>query len=269
MRQALSRWWNSVRHPNPFPWYDSEWLHSYVRTKRYLVRRRPELIQAFEEKLAPLRTDPAFKTLRLPRLLDEQTLREARELIQHGLSRWKSDHEWEDFGRYVVHDHPFFVDLQRQLTPRMAEWVGEEVEPRYCFLSLYRDLGQCPVHMDSPTAKWTLDICINQSSPWPLYVGPTQPWPEQFRWGREKKWEQRIKQVHPFEPVTLEPGDGAIFSGSAQWHYREAIPNLDKNPHCDLVFLHYVPKGYGQISNPGSWAETFGEPRLKKLTPFL
>lgn len=53
----------------------------------------------------------------------------------------------------------------------MSEAADEAVEAGYnAFLSLYDRLGVCPVHLDSPEAKWTLDLYIDQSVCWPIQV---------------------------------------------------------------------------------------------------
>jgi hypothetical protein len=59
--------------------------------------------------------------------------------------------------------------MQRELVARVSDLVGEEVEPSYNFLSLYTRMGIFEPHLDAPSAKWTLDICIDQSEPWPIY----------------------------------------------------------------------------------------------------
>jgi hypothetical protein len=82
-------------------------------------------------------------------------------------------HEARTFGRFVVHDHPYFTELQQHIVPLVSAAVGEPVEAAYNFLSLYGGLGVCPPHMDSPEAKWTLDLCLNQSAPWP--ASPSSP----------------------------------------------------------------------------------------------
>ena len=53
--------------------------------------------------------------------------------------------------------------------------VGEAVEASYNFLSLYAGAASCAVHMDAPSAKWTLDICIDQSRLWTIEVSDVVP----------------------------------------------------------------------------------------------
>ena len=95
------------------------------------------------------------------------------------------------FGRQVVHDHSELSKIQRTLTETVSSLVGEAVEPCYYFLSLYNNLGVCKVHMDAPLAKWTLDICIEQSAPWPIQFSQWVPWPEQFEQTQDD-WRSQI-----------------------------------------------------------------------------
>ncbi len=39
-------------------------------------------------------------------------------------------------------------------------------------------------HMDAPDAMWTLDICLEQSEPWPISFSQPVDWPENFQVGR-------------------------------------------------------------------------------------
>ncbi len=171
------------------------------------------------------------------------------------------------FGRFVVHNHPYFTELQRRTVPLMSEVAGEEVEASYNFLSLYGGLGVCPPHLDAPSAKWTLDLCLNQSGPWPIYVSQVEPWPQSgaASWP-EVGWEQAIKQSPAllFTPHTLHPGEAAVFSGSSQWHYRDAIPETGKRQFCDLLFFHFIPAGSAELVKPQNWARLFGIPELNE-----
>lgn len=82
--------------------------------------------------------------------------------------------------------------------------------------------------------------------------------------GADVGWEQAIKQspaLH-FTPYTLRPGEAAVFSGSSQWHYRDAIPESGSRQFCDLLFFHFIPKGSAELVKPQNWARIFGIPGL-------
>ena len=61
------------------------------------------------------------------------------------------------------------------------------------------------------------------------------------------------------------PGDAILFSGSSQWHYRDALPQGKAKGFCDLLFLHYIPKGTASIVRPANWAEHFGLPEIARI----
>ena len=85
------------------------------------------------------------------------------------------------------------------------------------------------------------------------------------RWP-EAGWEQAIKEspaLH-FTPHTLQPGEAVVFSGSSQWHYRDAIPDTGTGQFCDLLFFHFIPKGSAELVKPENWARIFGIPGLSQ-----
>lgn len=242
-----------------FPWYDSWWLERYARARQILGARRPEALDRFDETFAPFHTRLDFRTQRLSDVLDEQTLAEARHAARRLQPSDLELHEIRRFGRFVVHDHPFFTDLQQRLLPLVRELVREEIAPVYNFLSLYTARGVCPPHLDAPSAKWTLDLCLAQSHAWPIHVSQVVPWPG---WPLDDppdaNWERTIvnSPALRFESHALEPGDALLFSGSSQWHYRDPFPA--REGYCHLVFFHYAPPGARAVLDPRTWADRFG-----------
>jgi hypothetical protein len=251
-----------------YPWYDSVWLSKYEEAKAIIRTVRPEALAAFVDAFRIFHTRPDFKVKFLERPFDEATLDEIKRVTA---SLQPSDlelHEARRFGRFVVHDHPFFTELQQRTVPLVSEIVGEPVEARYNFLSLYTSKGVCEVHMDAPEAKWTLDLCIDQGAPWPIFFSDVQPWPDSVAeaWKNEG-WENHIKQSRSLEftPYTLQPGQAVIFSGSSQWHYRDPMPAAGGKQFCTLLFFHFIPKGTAELVRPKNWARLFGIPELSKV----
>jgi hypothetical protein len=167
------------------------------------------------------------------------------------------------FGRFVVHDHPFFTELQNRTIDFVSEAAGEPVEASYNFVSLYKKVGVGAVHMDAPQAKWTLDLCIEQSAQWPIHLSQVVPWPEGLTLA-EDDWEGAIKESpdYEFTSYNLEPGEALLFPGSSQWHYRDPLPLDGKEHFCSLVFFHFVPKGMYETVRPKNWARLFEVPEL-------
>jgi hypothetical protein len=247
------------------PWYDSLWLGKYLAAKEVVAQVAPTRLADFVASFAVLRTDAAFVLRRLPALLDASELAEIRQTIRAIPKDQLEMHELRRFGRLIVHDHPRFAALQRSLAEKVSEWAGEPVEPSYNFLSLYTRLGRCEPHLDAPSAKWTLDLCIDQSEPWPIQFSQVVPWPED-RSDLSDDWEAQIKTAHDlrFAPETLLPGDAMLFSGSSQWHYRDPRPAGRKH-FCDLLFLHFIPAGTAELVRPANWARLFEIPELAAI----
>jgi len=204
------------------------WLTEYTRAKTTIETTRPGVLRAFVDAFRIFHTPPSFRVRRLERIFDDDTLAEIQRVARSLRPIDLELHEAPTFGRFVVHDHPYFTALHHRIVPIVSEVVGEPVEPAYSFLSLYGNLGVCPLHLDSPEAKWTLDLCVGQSSPWPIYFSQVCPWPElapDISPGSD--WEEQIKRSPSlrFTSCTLEPGQAVVFSGSSQWHYRDAIPD--------------------------------------------
>ena len=248
---------------NLLPWYDSSWLHSYVAAVKIIERVRPHTRAEFIEAFARLRTRPDFCVKTLDRVFDDNVMELIRETIRALPPELHEQHEIETFGRIVVHNHPFFNNLLKTILPLVSELAEEPLEPSYNFLSLYTRFGVCHPHMDSPAAKWTLDLCIDQSDVWPIYFSQVVPWPETFSCD-DKDWQNVIKKSPDlkFSPYNLRPGEAVLFSGSSQWHYRDSLTNVATGAFCNLLFFHFFPAGMSEIIRPKNWPALFGVPEL-------
>jgi len=249
-----------------YPWYDSVWLTKYRRAKDVIRQVQPEKLPVFVEALSVLRTGADFRVKRIPGLFDDATMAGIRQTIATFQLTDLKLHEFKMFGRFVVHNHPFFTELQNKTIDLVTEAAGEPVESSYNFVSLYKKVGACPVHMDAPKAKWTLDLCIEQSAPWPIHISQVVPWPEGLTLDEDDlQGAIRESPDYEFSSYSLEPGEALIFSGSSQWHYRDAM-HLDGKEHfCSLVFFHFVPRGMLESVKPENWARLFGITELADL----
>lgn len=259
---------NSGGSAHAYPWYDSWWLTHYCRARAILARVHPAALTEFEAAFAPLRTSETYRTRVFDGVCDGTVMSEIASVVRALKPTDLELHEARNFGRFVVHDHPFFTALQHQLLPLVEEATGERLEVQYNFLSLYTAKGVCRVHLDAPSAKWTLDLCLAQSVPWPIYFSQVVPWPDgDIVEARADDWEEAIKRSPElrFAAVTLEPGQAVLFSGSSQWHYRERFPA--PAGYCHLVFFHYAPRGTRALLDPQQWAARFGVPELNDSAP--
>lgn len=150
------------------------------------------------------------------------------------------------FGRRYANNVGFFVQIHKQLVEFACDLFGEKVIPSYSFLSMYEKNGVCPLHIDRPQCRYTIDYLIRQeqTEPWPICIGPQM----------SSKELGKIEQSHPqtederqtvidsvdWATVNLNPNDAVCYSGTNAWHYR---PEASRGK-VDLVFFHFVPKGF-------------------------
>lgn len=247
-------------------WYDSIWLAKFIEAKAIVARVAPARLNDFAASFDGLRVPADFSQRFLPGFLCAGQLERIRETVLAIPMDKLEMHEIKAFGRFIVHDWPAFTALQAELVEQVSALAGEPVEPSYNFLSLYTKMGICQPHLDSPSAKWTLDICLAQSEPWPIHFSQAVPWPEN---------RDELRAIAPqaikadprlaFTEETLTPGDAILFSGTNQWHYRDALPPAPGKQFCDLLFLHYIPRGTAELIQPSNWARLFDIPELAEL----
>jgi len=143
----------------------------------------------------------------------------------------------EKFHRKQFHNHPLFVALHNQMAEEASLIFGEELKPSYSFLSMYlRGMGDCPIHTDRPPCYRTIDVCINQEKPWPLYVN------EKMAWDPEAV--EEIKRTS--REFMLLPGDAVLYSGTDHPHFRKPMKDIhgQENNFVDMAFFHFVPVGF-------------------------
>ncbi len=219
-----------------------------------MKQESPSRVKEFEGKFFPLKTDLNFSAELLPNVLAKSTLQNIRQVIRGIKKEHFELHEAGEFGRLVVHNHEALTQIQKSLESLVSECVRETIESSYNFLSLYTSQGKCALHLDSPMAKYTLDLCINQNEDWPIFISNTRKWEEIISLADRPDWEKVVHKNVPFESYSMRPGDGILFSGSSQWHFRNPITPTSKEFQCDLLFFHYIPKGTLGLVKPSNWA---------------
>lgn len=246
-----------------YPWYDSTWLSRYVRARDHLAANDPDQSARFVEAMCRFRlTDRSFSPVVVDDIIDDDTLDRIRSEVAARQNGPVERHEVETFGRDVIHDNPFFLQLQAEVRERVEGIVGHELELSYNFLSLYGSDGRCAVHMDAPEAMWTLDICVDQSRRWPIHISNVVEWPEDWVADPSRHWEQQIRTANRFQSYEMEPGQALIFCGANQWHYRDAMVDATPDDFCTLLFFHFVPKDSGELVDYRQWSRLFGVPKV-------
>src|SRR5262249_6405758 len=96
-----------------YPWYDSGWLSRFKNAKELIARIRPEKHSEFVRTFESLRTRPDFQIRHLDHVFDDAVIDKIKQSIRTLKLTELERHEILGFGRFVVHDHPYFTELQR------------------------------------------------------------------------------------------------------------------------------------------------------------
>lgn len=168
--------------------------------------------------------------------LDANLLKKIRNICENIKEKQLGEVDENEFFRRSLHNHPTLNVLHKSyVEPRACQLFKEELKASYVYTSLY-DTGKgfCPVHTDRPQCYRTIDVCVNQKRPWPIYVLSQLDHPE-----LDLENEESIKKLS--EEFILEPGDALLYSGTEFPHWRNKI---QPDNFCDLVFFHFVNKNF-------------------------
>jgi hypothetical protein len=155
----------------------------------------------------------------------------------------------DNFVRTYAHNPPYLVNVHRQLTDFASEVFGIKLKPSYVFLSMYKENGICPLHIDRPQCFRTIDLLIRSTATeeWPIRIGKAMTDEQRAEiidsgagHPKEEADIQRIIESEEWTDVNLNPNDAVLYSGTNQWHYR---PHRLKGT-ADLVFFHFVPEDF-------------------------
>ena len=254
-----------LRQEARLAWYDSFFLRRFALARRFLEVHSPGEVARFVEGFAPLQPPPDVAPSLLPALFDAAQQKAIMEEVAAIRPDALETHEIAAFGRHVVHDHPPFLALQRALLPKVSALIGCELALGYNFLSLYGPTGRCDPHMDQPLSMYTLDYCIAQNVRWPIRFSRRVDWMDVAQHPASPQ-DVLDDPALDFTPYELEENDALLFCGSAQWHYREAMP---PGGYSHLLFFHYYPAGCEALVNPAQWPAHFGLPQLQALLDLL
>ena len=181
-------------------------------------------------------------------LFSDKSRQQIRDNVSRHLRYGPSPYD-ETFHRTYVHNMPFLQDVHRQLKDVASEVFGETVIPSYVFLSMYKVGGKCPLHIDRPQCRYTIDYLLEQgdSEPWPIAIGSPMTDVEReeslsIARGHPETQEdiERILSDNLFHEVLLHENDAVCYSGTHSWHYR---PTQSKS-EAVLIFFHFVPEGF-------------------------
>lgn len=173
--------------------------------------------------------------------------------IQRYLQRLKESQNMAQdsklFNRLCAIDDPLSMKLHHTHAWEVARRVfPEELKPSYSFISLYEKEGVCPLHIDRPQCYYTIDVCINQAKPWPLYVNSQEKflsYPIYLERQYETALVDEVKATST--EFLMNPGDAICYSGTHHPHWRNPI---DADNFCDLIFFHFVKSSFDGVLRP-------------------
>jgi hypothetical protein len=185
------------------------------------------------------------KPVVIKELFDADTYRKILAFMSDIVPIMPKDSDPTGFNRTYAHNVPFFRTIHAQLAEYASSVFGERVKPSYVFLSMYNKGGQCPLHIDRPQCRYTIDYLIrmDQKDPWPIYIGPQMSDKERDAIEHPHPEGKQIKDVIKsvdWNEALLQPNDAVCYSGTNSWHYR---PTKSKGK-ADLVFFHFVPEAF-------------------------
>ena len=189
----------------------------------------------------------------LRHLFDQPTHEAIKQFLDQRVPLMSVSVDEGEFVRTYAHNVPFFVNIHRQLTDLASTIFGEPVKPSYCFLSMYKENGICPLHIDRPQCRFTIDYLIRQDQiePWPIHIGDHMTDDQRKTLDDAGEGhptgvaiEQRIAAEN-WSTALLNPNDAVCYSGTHSWHYRsQRLVGT-----ADLVFFHFVPVDFdGQLA---------------------
>jgi len=182
-------------------------------------------------------------------LFDQATHEAIKQFLDERVPMMSVGLDNDQFVRRYAHNVPFLVGIHRQLADLASDIFGEKVKPSYCFLSMYEDDGICPLHIDRPQCRYTIDYLIrqDQAEAWPIHIGDHMT--NEQRQALDESGEghpegdeaiQARIDAENWHTVELLPNDAVCYSGTHSWHYR----SQRLKGTADLVFFHFVPEGF-------------------------
>lgn len=174
---------------------------------------------------------------RLRQTMRQQGLVVIPSLIAPEYAKWLASHyhrsphthRWPDMpgiSRTSINDHAIIRMLHSQLKPLVEHLIEEPLKPSYSFTAAYDSTSNLPAHTDRPQCTYNISLLFGGE---PSTV-PLTDWPLHIKVG---------EQVHQ---ARLGAGDGVLYSGTRDLHWREKMPGTLQQ--VTGTFMHYVPADF-------------------------
>jgi len=132
-------------------------------------------------------------------------------------------------GSKIEYANPSFEWLLLYLQKPIEEIYGQKLWPSYSYTRVYMEGQELTPHFDREAAQVSCTITLGYISHyvWPIFVDKI--------------------------PYALQPGQGVVYEGYEQLHWREPFRKMDpkeeQNIYWSQVFLHYIIAG-GKFDTP-------------------
>lgn len=173
------------------------------------------------------------KPILLNQLFSDSVFSKIKDIVTSVKNEKKYFEDNELFFRKYIIDHEGLQNIHQKISHLVSGIIEEKFVPSYNFVSIYGlGLGECPVHIDRPQCQLTVDVCVNQNEPWPLYVD------HRFKY---LTYEEVFKNADDIKQNSVEyllnPGQALLYSGTHHPHWRNKI---QKENYCDMIFFHFI-----------------------------
>lgn len=127
--------------------------------------------------------------------------------------------------RSVWPNEPVASYLHHQLVPLLDRIAPDDLQASYAYLAAYHEGAVLERHVDRPQCAWNLSVPLDstpdtdETNAWPIYIEV---------------------DGEPHE-VRLGLGDGVLYRGTDQYHWRNALPAMSTSTLC---FFHFVDKTF-------------------------
>ncbi len=132
---------------------------------------------------------------------------------------------------------PLLVTFLWGMTPRIAELVGRELLPTYCYFRTYQAGDVCRVHSDRPACEHSLSLTLAYADdrPWALAVAD-HPVDDARR--KTDRGDPDFGD-EPYSEHPMLPGDGVLYRG---YDYRHGRPSGNPNRWSAHLFMHWISR---------------------------
>jgi len=153
----------------------------------------------------------------LNNILDQTTFDKTVSIYKDLINSQEMDYQGNGWGRLYSKRHWWFDYLHSNQILNVAKRMfGDEIRPSYSALSYYfRPDSVCPIHVDRPQCRYSLDMVVFQDEMWPIYVN--------------------------FKKIEMYPNQASCYSGSNHIHWRDKIKN---NNRIGLAFFHFTDSDF-------------------------